>query len=680
MATSYSVFIKMHTQGASQTSNDIKKVETSSKSASLAAGGLSKTLGMLAGALAVGKVVAANDAWITYANTLKATGLAGDELLETQKDLFDMAQQTGVGISETADIYRALKTTIGEAGASQEDLLKVTRALNEGIIQSGASAQQAQGGIIQLSQVFEKGKLQAQEYNSIVSDFPAIGNLLRQAFLQASGGTETFRQQMEDGKITAQSFFDALKLVSPKLDETQISMQETAEQGVTKLENSFDKLVGTGSEVLHTNSILQKAFDTLSEQIDGVSSAVSGLNKTMNNSNSGFVDYLKSIAKFVLETSPVGVMFGGLKKDIEGYIDSIDTASSSNEKMAESLKEITNISPIVSKLSNIDNFLGRNTVSVNEFNKSLESIGTDFSGAGLDKLKKDLAQGADSMNDFKAKATDFGRVMNSVNFSGVPSIGESIFGQSQAQSIVRYKNLVKEAQQEIIKTGEVAPATMEAITVKGDQIRSWNSLKSIVDTVGGDISSSFGSAVASIVTGSQSASEAFKQMANSIISDLIKIGIERAILGTISAISSGFSTGGLATNTSQKFASGGHVSGAGTSTSDSIPAMLSDGEFVMRASAVRSIGVNNLSRLNSGGVSAMGVSNLNTFKSQQNTININTTVNSPSARSGSGGNVNDNQRQSSEQAKLIANLVNTQVKQELVKQTRVGGILHMGSK
>lgn len=48
------------------------------------------------------------------------------------------------------------------------------------------------------------------------------------------------------------------------------------------------------------------------------------------------------------------------------------------------------------------------------------------------------------------------------------------------------------------------------------------------------------------------------------------------------------------------FASGGEVSGPGTSTSDSILARLSDGEFVMKARAVRDLGVDFLSRLNRG--------------------------------------------------------------------------------
>lgn len=48
----------------------------------------------------------------------------------------------------------------------------------------------------------------------------------------------------------------------------------------------------------------------------------------------------------------------------------------------------------------------------------------------------------------------------------------------------------------------------------------------------------------------------------------------------------------------KKKATGGYITGPGTATSDSIPAWLSDGEFVMRAAAVRKYGVANFDRLN----------------------------------------------------------------------------------
>ncbi len=74
-------------------------------------------------------------------------------------------------------------------------------------------------------------------------------------------------------------------------------------------------------------------------------------------------------------------------------------------------------------------------------------------------------------------------------------------------------------------------------------------------------------------------------------------------------IASGIRLGFIAANTAlqvaaigaQKFAKGGLVQGQGTDTSDNIPVLLSPNEFVVRAAAVRSIGVDSLNTLNETG-------------------------------------------------------------------------------
>ena len=47
-----------------------------------------------------------------------------------------------------------------------------------------------------------------------------------------------------------------------------------------------------------------------------------------------------------------------------------------------------------------------------------------------------------------------------------------------------------------------------------------------------------------------------------------------------------------------KMQTGGYISGPGTGTSDSIPAMLSNGEYVVRASAVQNVGIPTLDKIN----------------------------------------------------------------------------------
>jgi hypothetical protein len=56
--------------------------------------------------------------------------------------------------------------------------------------------------------------------------------------------------------------------------------------------------------------------------------------------------------------------------------------------------------------------------------------------------------------------------------------------------------------------------------------------------------------------------------------------------------------GGPPTPAGKPWATGGYITGAGTGTSDSIPAMLSNGEFVVRAAAVRALGIDTLTSIN----------------------------------------------------------------------------------
>lgn len=98
----------------------------------------------------------------------------------------------------------------------------------------------------------------------------------------------------------------------------------------------------------------------------------------------------------------------------------------------------------------------------------------------------------------------------------------------------------------------------------------------------------------SISDGADSAEEAFKKMALAIIQDLKRMAIQAAITRSL------FPGGGLS-GAVAGFASGGLVTGPGSGTSDSIPARLSNGEYVIRASSVRSVGVDFLDAINALG-------------------------------------------------------------------------------
>ena len=102
-----------------------------------------------------------------------------------------------------------------------------------------------------------------------------------------------------------------------------------------------------------------------------------------------------------------------------------------------------------------------------------------------------------------------------------------------------------------------------------------------------------GDAFISIAEGTKTAEEAFNDFASNFLKQIAQMIVKAALLKTING-AFGFSEGGEVPG----FATGGYVSGPGTGTSDSIPARLSAGEFVMTAKAVKRYGSNFFNNLN----------------------------------------------------------------------------------
>lgn len=118
-----------------------------------------------------------------------------------------------------------------------------------------------------------------------------------------------------------------------------------------------------------------------------------------------------------------------------------------------------------------------------------------------------------------------------------------------------------------------------------------------------------GDAMADFILGEKSAKDALADFAKSIIQNAVRILAQWlgvfAIYSAFPMIASGMTPADAANKTVfgiTKKATGGYISGPGTGTSDSIPAMLSNGEYVIRSAAVNMIGRPALDALNAGRV------------------------------------------------------------------------------
>lgn len=143
------------------------------------------------------------------------------------------------------------------------------------------------------------------------------------------------------------------------------------------------------------------------------------------------------------------------------------------------------------------------------------------------------------------------------------------------------------------------------------RVQAWKNeiarVKLVVDDVAvaidGAVQDGFAQLFQDIGSGAKSAKEAFADFGRSVLQTINRIASQKlaeALFGSLMGGGTAGSAGGLGALISSffGFASGGYVTGPGTSTSDSIPARLSHGEYVVNARAVGRLGVSFLDAIN----------------------------------------------------------------------------------
>lgn len=159
----------------------------------------------------------------------------------------------------------------------------------------------------------------------------------------------------------------------------------------------------------------------------------------------------------------------------------------------------------------------------------------------------------------------------------------SVMANSAAQEIASNESALESAQK-------------HADTIKNVQ----DAAKQYCVTVG----KNFGTAIASWINGTKTLSDAMKDFAKELVTNAIEIMTQWASVFALVCAFEGPRAASKAANKAvlgiDTFANGGYVLGPGTSRSDSIPAMLSNGEYVLNAQAVKAVGVGRLNAINQG--------------------------------------------------------------------------------
>ncbi len=237
-------------------------------------GGLAQNLAaQLGAAFSIYAVIRANDAWVAATNQLRLVTDSARELRDMTQQVFDLSQRTATRFENTSALFASIQRATNLANM---DVLRLTETINKLAMAGGGPQGSRDSALFQLRQLFQGVNVQAQEFNSLVDGTP----LLVQAIADSLGVTRReLRQMVLDARLTSAAVIDALQEQADEADALFGRVAFTMGDAFVRLQNAFQKLVGTNlgpvfAGLVNAISFVAERLDLLMPLLAGVGAAV----------------------------------------------------------------------------------------------------------------------------------------------------------------------------------------------------------------------------------------------------------------------------------------------------------------------------------------------------------------------------------------------------------------------
>lgn len=344
----------------------------------------------IAGIVGIGfgvrEIIQLGDAYTTLNNKLSTVSKTQAQSLALSKALFEIANKTSTPIEDTVTAFTRFDRALAGLGRSQKESLRLTQTINESLQLSGANTGEAAAGLLQLSQAFNKGKLDGDEFRTVMELMPDVADAIARELKVTRGELLLLAPQ---GKITGKVLADALAGAADEIDKRFAGFVPTVAQSLVRLKNSAIESFGEFNKAVGITSGLSKLIIGLSNNMDTLGTVIKVI-------GAGLIVYFgpNLIAMLVTATraawafsvaissNPIGLLVAGISLAVIA----IDAFSKKNEQAANGVATIK------------DKFLGAFEI-IGDYAKATGSYIADVFAQGIDWIKNN----AGGLVDFFAK-------------------------------------------------------------------------------------------------------------------------------------------------------------------------------------------------------------------------------------------------------------------------------------
>lgn len=267
--------------GASKRTDDfndsLKRTEAATARAS---NGLSRLVKTAVGLTAVKKGMDLTDA---YTNTNARLGMITNSLAEQrslQNDIFAAANRARGSYTEMASAASKMRILAGDSFGSNQEAIAFTELLTKSLKVSGAGTAEQNSAFLQISQAMAAGRLQGDEFRSVMENAPMVADAIAQYMGKSKGELKELSSQ---GLITADIIKNAMFQAAGDIEDRFSSMPMTFADVWQRIKN--DGAQAFGGVFDKANAILNSA---------GVQTALNnliGLIYWAGEATEGFIDF-----------------------------------------------------------------------------------------------------------------------------------------------------------------------------------------------------------------------------------------------------------------------------------------------------------------------------------------------------------------------------------------------------
>lgn len=222
--------------------------------------------GLMPAAIAAGMIRTVDGA-DRLSNQLRTVTADSNDLKNTQDALFDVAQRTRSAFDATVTIYARTARATEHLGLSQQKLLRITETVQKAFAVGGATAAEAQGAAIQLSQGIASNRFSGEEFRSVAENAPV---LLRGMAESLGVNIGKLREMAHAGELTADVVTKAILDASKKIDEDFAKTTSTIEQAWVRVGNAVTKYAMDSEKASAGSAALVGGLNMLAENVSGL--------------------------------------------------------------------------------------------------------------------------------------------------------------------------------------------------------------------------------------------------------------------------------------------------------------------------------------------------------------------------------------------------------------------------